>query len=133
MTHIPTRIFVGAVGGLLIAVGTGLMFQPHDFSAANGIILGDNPSQLSEIRAPGALLIISALFMLISVGRARLLEPALALIAGIYGSYGLARLFSLMIDGPPSHSLVQAMIIELVIAGLSSIAWLRFRSMQSAK
>ncbi|MEL6876367.1 MAG: DUF4345 domain-containing protein, partial [Pseudomonadota bacterium] len=101
MTHVSTRIFVGAAGGLLIVVGTGLMFQPHDFSAANGIILGDNPSQLSEIRAPGALLIISALFMLVSVGRARLLESALALITGIYGSYGLARLFSLMIDGPP--------------------------------
>ncbi|MEO0440206.1 MAG: DUF4345 domain-containing protein [Pseudomonadota bacterium] len=131
MTHVSTRIFIGAASGLLIVVGAGLMFQPHNFSAANGIILSDNPSLLSEIRAPGGLLLISALFMLVSVGRTRLLEPALALIAGIYGSYGLARLFSLMIDGPPSQSLVQAMIMELVIAGLSVIAWLRFRSTQN--
>ncbi|MEM8633645.1 MAG: DUF4345 domain-containing protein [Pseudomonadota bacterium] len=133
MTLVSTRIFVGVAGGLLLVVGTGLMFQPHDFSAANGIMVGDNPSQLSEIRAPGALLIISALFMLFSIGRARLLEPALVLITGIYGSYGLARLLSLMIDGPPVQSLFQAMILELVIAGLGMIAWQRFRSTQTSK
>lgn len=131
MTHPLTRIFVCAAGGLLIVVGTGLFFQPHDFSAANGIILDDNPSQLSEIRAPGALLMAGAIFMLLSAGRAQFLQPALALITIIYGSYGLARLFSLMIDGPPSQTLFQAMIMELVIAGLGAIAWLRYRSIQS--
>lgn len=131
MAHHFTRIFIGAAGGLLIIIGTDLLFQPHDFSAANGIILDDNPSQLSEIRAPGALLMISAIFMLLSAGRARFLQPALALITAIYGSYGFARLFSLMLDGPPSQMLVQAMIMELVIAGLGANAWLRFRSKKS--
>lgn len=131
MSHLPTRIFVGAAAGLLIVVGTGLLFQPHDFSAANGIILGDNPSLLSEVRAPGALLMISAIFMLLSVGRTQYLQSALALTTAIYGSYGLARLFSLMIDGPPSQTLFQAMIMELVIASLGVFAWLRLRSAQS--
>lgn len=131
MTHLLSRIFVGSAGGLLIVIGTSLLFQPHGFYAANEIILGDNPSQLSEIRAPGALLMISAIFMLLSVGRERFLQPALALIVVIYGSYGSARLLSLALDGIPSGSLVQAMVLELILAGLGLIAWLRFGSTES--
>ncbi|WP_430413793.1 DUF4345 domain-containing protein [Parasphingorhabdus sp.] len=131
MEHLLIRTFVGAAGGLLMAVGTGLLFQPHDFYAANDIILADNPSLMSEIRAPAALLMVSATFMMSSVGRIRFLQPALALIAVIYGSYGSARLLSLILDGTPSQSLVQAMVLELAIANLAAIAWLRFRSASS--
>ncbi len=37
----------------------------------------------------------------------------------------------MMHDRPPSQALFQAMIMELVIAGLGAIIWLRFRSTQS--
>ncbi|MEP3225413.1 MAG: DUF4345 domain-containing protein [Parasphingorhabdus sp.] len=131
MASLFTSIFIGVAGGLLIMVGTGLLFQPHEFSAAHGIILADNPSQLSEVRAPGAFLMISALFLLFSVGRTRFLQPAVALIIAIYGSYGFARLFSLMHDGLPSQALVQAMALELAVAFLGAILWLRLRFTQS--
>ncbi|SIO13945.1 protein of unknown function [Parasphingorhabdus marina DSM 22363] len=125
MAQLLPRTFAGVAGGLLMVIGAGLLFQPHNFSAANGIILGDNPSLISEIRAPGAVLMVSAIFMILGVGRERFLRPALALIMAIYGSYGLARLLSIMLDGPPSPSLVQAMILELIIASFALIFWLR--------
>lgn len=127
-----TRTFLGAAGGLLLVVGVGILFQPQDFSAANGVILGDDPSHLSEVRAPGGLLIASAVFMLCSVGRDRLIPAALTLSAAVYGTYGLSRIVGMAFDGVPSDPLVQAMYMELMIGGLSVIALRRYLNHESA-
>jgi hypothetical protein len=51
-----TSIFLTVSGLLLLAIGSTILFVPHAFYASDGIVLGNNPSLLSEIRAPGGLL-----------------------------------------------------------------------------
>ena len=81
-------------------------------------MLGNDPSLLSEIRAPGGLLATSALLILIGVFRQNLRSIALILTVLIYGSFGFSRLVSLVLDGIPSNSLLTATVIELVMAAI---------------
>ncbi|MEM9005163.1 MAG: DUF4345 family protein [Cyanobacteria bacterium P01_F01_bin.86] len=47
------RILLFVAGVILLLVGAATLLQPHAFFAAEGIMLGHNPTLLSEIRAPG--------------------------------------------------------------------------------
>ena len=71
------------------------------------------------MRAPAGLLVASAVFIILSALRARHVTLALALSALVYGSYGLARVVGILLDGYPSSPLTQAMVIELVIGAVS--------------
>lgn len=121
MKRYLTKTFLGAAGGLLIAIGAGVLFQPEAFSAANGVVLSDDASQLSEVRAPGGLLLVNGLILLLAVGRDRFTGMGLILTAVVYGTYGLSRLVGLALDGVPSQPLMQAMVIELAVAAIAMI------------
>ena len=119
MTSLIARVVLGLAGALLLFIGCSVVLTPGSFAAANGIALPDNPSLLSEVRAPGGLLLASAVFILTSALRGSFVAQAWGLSALVYGSYGLARAVSIALDGLPSASLTQAMVIELVIATVS--------------
>jgi hypothetical protein len=116
-----TFIFLTISGLLLLAIGGTILFVPHAFYASDGIVLGNDPSLLSEIRAPGGLLATSGLFILIGVFRLTLRSLALMLTVLVYCSFGLSRLLSFYLDGIPSHSLAIATVIELVMAGIGLV------------
>jgi len=92
--------------------------------------LGNDPSLLSEIRAPGGLLVISGSLILIGVFRPTLRSLALMLTVLVYGSFGLSRLLSFYLDGMPSHGLMIAMVVELVVAGIGLVMLSRQPSVQ---
>ena len=119
---IAVRFLLGLSGGLLIVIGGAILLSPEEMFAMNGITLQNNPSLLSEIRAPAGLLFASGSFVLISAFVRSWAQPALLLSSLVYSSYGLVRLLSMALDGPPSHSLVQATIIELVIGAACLLA-----------
>ncbi len=117
-------IYLTLAGLLLLTIGGAVLFAPHAFHASNGIDLGNNPTMLSEIRAPGGLLAVVAMLALISVVRHRLRAFTLPLLVLVYGSYGLARVVSMVQDGMPASSIVGAAFIELIVAIIGiAIIW----------
>ena len=111
-----TRTFLFISGLLLLGIGGAILLVPHAFHAGNGIVLGNDPSLLSEIRAPGGLLAASGVIILIGAFRRPLRSLAMVLTVLVYGSFGLARLLGLALDGMPSSGLVGSTAIELVVA-----------------
>ena len=113
-----TTAYLAMAGLLLLGIGSSLLFVPHAFHGSNGIDLGSNPNLLSEIRAPGGLLAASGTFALISVAWRDLRVFTMQVTVLVYGSFGLARLVSLAMDGMPSGSIIGAAILELLVAAV---------------
>ena len=126
-----TPLFLSFAALLLLAIGSAILLFPHAFYASDGIVLGNEPSLLSEIRAPGGLLAVSGLCVLIGAFRQSLRSSALMLTVLVYGSFGLSRLVSLSLDGSPSSSLLVATTIELVMAAIGLGILSRLPSVQS--
>lgn len=113
-----TFTFLFLSGLLLLGIGGAILLVPHGFHASNGIHLGEDPSLLSEIRAPGGLLAASAALILIGAFRRQLRPLAMVLTVLVYGSFGLSRLLGLALDGIPSSGLVGSTAIELIVAAI---------------
>ncbi|MEM8993774.1 MAG: DUF4345 domain-containing protein [Acidobacteriota bacterium] len=109
-------VFLLLSGLLLLGIGGGILLMPQAFHASNGIVLGSDPSLLSEVRAPGGLLAASAVVILLGVFRSSSRPLAMTLSILVYGSFGLARLLAFALDGLPSTGLVAATTIELTVA-----------------
>ena len=116
MKNTMTVIYLAIAGLLLLAIGGAILLAPHAFHGSNGTILGGNPNLLSEIRAPGGLLAASAIIILAGTFRTKMRVPAVQLTTLVYGSFGLARLVSMALDGVPSSSIVAATSLELIVA-----------------
>lgn len=119
-------------GVVLLYIGASVLVAPHAFYLSNEIVLGTDPSPLSEVRAPAGLLVLSGLL----VGRGafwRAYAPtSLAVAAAVYGTYGLSRLVGVLVDGWPSTGLVAAMGIELVLGAVTGALWWTGRLRRSA-
>ena len=115
MNNRLSLIFLFLSGLLLLAIGIGILLVPHAFHASNGIVLDNDPSLLSEVRAPGGLLAASSILILCGAFRRSLRSPAMVLTVLVYGSFGLARLLGLALDGIPSSGLVGSAVIELLV------------------
>jgi hypothetical protein len=114
----PTTLFLCVSGLLLLGIGSAILLASATFHASNGIVLTDDPSLLSEIRAPGALLTACALLILAGAFRRSRRPLAVLLTALVYGSFGLARLPGTALDGTPSTGIVAATLIELIVAAV---------------
>lgn len=124
MKRLATQVLLCGAGLLLMFIGGSLLLQPHDFFAANGVVLSAEPSLLSEIRGPAGLLLAGGLVAAAGAVRPALTTLGLGVSAVVYGSYGFSRLVSLGLDGVPAEGLVSAMAIELLVGTLSLVALL---------
>ncbi|MEM6867498.1 MAG: DUF4345 domain-containing protein [Cyanobacteria bacterium P01_C01_bin.121] len=111
-------LFLSISGLLLLIIGSNILLMPQSFYASDGVLLGNNPSLLSEVRASGGMLTGSALVIFAGIFRPTLRSLAMTLSVLIYGSFGLARLLSLTIDGMPSNNLLVAIVVELTVAAI---------------
>ncbi|MEL6771406.1 MAG: DUF4345 domain-containing protein [Bacteroidota bacterium] len=116
MTRLGIQLLLALAGLTLVALGAAILVTPHAFFATNGILLGSDPSLLSEIRAPGAILALSGLFVVRGVVQRSRRRQALQIATVVYGAYGAARLLSIVLDGAPGSSLLWATGIELGFA-----------------
>ena len=113
-----------AVGGLLLlAIGSAILLAPHAFHGSNGIARGEDPNLLSEIRAPGGLLAVSSLVILSGALRTQLRSRTVQLCVLVYGSFSVARLASMALDGTPATSIVGATVLELIVALVGLALW----------
>lgn len=104
-------------GGVLLAVGPAVLVQPGGFTSAPTI--GASASLMSELRAPGGLLLVAGGFVLWAGLRAERLCAALALSALLYGTFGVSRLLSVALDGVPSAAILGAAAVELLFGGVA--------------
>lgn len=108
-------ILAGLIG---VVIGAALLFTPIAFEASAGIDLENNTNLLSEIRAPGAALLLGGCFIIAGAFHAQWRFISLVLTCLFYLSYGIGRLYSGLIDGIPGETLIFATIIELGIGCL---------------
>ncbi len=118
MKNSLTVIFLFLSGMLLLVIGGTILFLPHAFYANDGILLGNDPNLLSEIRASGGLLTGSSLVILFGTFRPTLRSLVMILNILVYGSFGISRLLGMVLDGIPSNGLVIATMIELIVAAV---------------
>ena len=116
-------IISGIIG---IGIGSALLFAPVAFEASAGINLGEDINLLSEIRAPGGLLVSGGIIILLGAFIPKLRHTALVLSSLFYLSYGISRVLSLIVDGMPHSSLLFATAIEIVIGLLSLLVFVKF-------
>lgn len=122
MNRALRSVLLGIAGLMLLAIGSAMLFIPEGFFASNGVRLSADPSLMSEIRAPGGLLVASAIIVLLGAFRETHAQAGLLVAAGVFGSYGVARLVGIGMDGLPAASLLAATVIEFVVAALCSLA-----------
>ncbi|PCJ37855.1 MAG: hypothetical protein COA99_12380 [Moraxellaceae bacterium] len=126
---IKVLLVVSGLTGIII--GSGLLFAPVSFEASAGIDLGTNINLLSEVRAPGGALLVAGVLILLGAFITKLAYTSVLLSSLFYLSYGFSRLFSMIVDGVPSESLVTATIVEIVVGGLSFLVLVNFLKNQS--
>ncbi len=63
------RMTLGLAGALLLFIGASALFTPAEFAAANGVDIAALPNALSVYRAPGGILFVSAILMLLGAFR----------------------------------------------------------------
>lgn len=132
MKQIVTRLALSGSGALLGLIGGALMFDPKSFLAMNQVLVERDPGLMSELSAPSGVLIATAALMWVGAIKLRFARLALMVGAVIYGSYGIGRMVSLILHGPPSEALVSAMVIEVAVAVLLSALGLTTRSNNTA-
>ena len=108
-------VVAGVIGGLVT-------FSPEQLFALTGITLGTNPNMLSEIRAPGGVLLLAAAFVTAAAFVRPWRRSALAVSAFLYLGYAFGRMVSVAVDGVPADDLLWALAIELVLGALSVLA-----------
>ncbi|WP_165978932.1 DUF4345 domain-containing protein [Antarcticimicrobium luteum] len=129
MTHsFWTNFILFLAGAVAAGIGLAGLIWPVAFHASSGIVLGDNPSLMSEVRAPAAALLVAGGFILASVRVARWRPAAIRVSAAVYLTYGLARVYSIAVDGAPDGMLLMAAAVELIIGGICGMMILRSRA-----
>lgn len=119
------KIALGLSGLTALAIGAAILTAPHAFYASYGITLGQDPSLLSELRAPGAGLAGFGLVMLLGLWRRAVLPASVAAALVVFIAFPAGRLVGLASDGMPSGSVLGALFVELVIAALCLAAFRR--------
>lgn len=109
-------------GSVAIGVGVAVLFFPESMFGRYGIVDAASQDLLSELRAPGALLLGAGAVMLTSAWKRSLRRLACLLASLVYGSYALGRVVSWMIDGTPSGLLLAATTVEVLLALMSLFA-----------
>ncbi|KAJ55143.1 membrane protein [Actibacterium mucosum KCTC 23349] len=127
------KITLGISGATALAIGTFITLAPHAFYASYGITLGPNPNLLSELRAPGAGLAVLGAIMLAGPIRAAMAPIALAVALTVYLAFPVGRIVGIVLDGMPSGSVIGALAIEVVIAGLLLVAFKPMRTASSGR
>ena len=99
--------------------------MPQVFYASYGITLGTDANLLSELRAPAAGLAALGATMLMGLVRETWRDLAISAALLVFLAFPIGRIIGIFVDGMPSSSIMGALIIELVIAGLSLAAFSR--------
>ncbi|GAB4512684.1 MAG: hypothetical protein Tsb0019_09550 [Roseibium sp.] len=96
-----------------LAIGSLVVFAPAFLFGLNRIALDPSAAMMSEIRAPGVLLLLGGALAAGGLVSKAFERPALLVSAGLLLCYGVGRMISLPLDGLPPASLLIATAVEL--------------------
>jgi hypothetical protein len=119
------KIALGVAGITSLGIGAFILAAPHAFYASYGIVLGQDPSLLSELRAPGAGLAAFGAVMLAGIVRPALRQVAVVAALTVFLAFPAGRVLGLVADGLPSGAILGALVLELAIAGVCLFAFRR--------
>lgn len=114
----------------LFATGIGAvtLFAPVEAFGKLGIDLGGQINLLSFIRAAGgAFVATSGIVIILGVFVAKLTFTSTMIATLMFLSFGIARIFSMAIDGMPADVVVAAIVLEMIIGLAGVFALLKYR------
>ena len=114
-------------GIIFAAVGATLLLAPAVMHGSNGVVLGSDPSLLSEIRAPGGALLALGALVLAGAFSLRLTYPATVIAATVYLAYGFSRILSMALDGLPAPGLILVAVLEIALGVVNGVLLMRLR------
>ncbi|MGB7243563.1 MAG: DUF4345 domain-containing protein [Sulfitobacter sp.] len=117
------KVTLGISGLTAAGIGGIILVAPHAFYASYGITLGDDPSLLSELRAPAAGLLTLGVLMLVGIWRSAMAQLAVAAALTVFLAFPMGRLVGLAVDGVPSFGIIGALVLEIAIAVLCIFAF----------
>jgi len=109
----------GAIAGL---IGGLVTFAPEQLFALSGIVLGTDPNMMSEVRAPGGVLLGAAIFVASAAFVRSWQVPALTLSVLLYLGYAFGRVVAISTNGLPGTDLLWALAIEVALGIFSLMA-----------
>ncbi len=116
MTKSKFPKIVLCISGLIAsAIGGMIQISPVDFYAGNNIDIGGNVNLLSEIRASSGALLAYGVLIFTGAFVSQLTFTSMVLATLLFLSYGLSRFASMVVDGMPVNSLIEAGIVEVLV------------------
>ncbi|WP_422376002.1 DUF4345 domain-containing protein [Roseibium sp.] len=112
MSRVAPKVALALSALTFVSIGGLIVFAPAFLFGLNQVQLDPSAALMSEIRAPGALILLAAGIAIAGLLRETMERPALLVSAGLLLAYGVGRLISLPLDGLPPVSLVIAMAVE---------------------
>ena len=116
------KLTFGAAGATALGIGGVILIAPDPFYQGYAISLGDNPSLLSELRAPAAGLVVLGGTMLAGLVRRGWSQLAFAAALIVFIAWPLGRIVGIVADGLPSDGILGALGLELLIGALLVLA-----------
>lgn len=116
------KLTLGVAGLSALGIGLAITLAPHSFYASYGVVIGDDPSLLSEVRAPGANLAMLGVVIVAGAVRPSMARLSAALGAAVFWAFAAGRGVSLALDGAPDAGILIALAAEAAIGGLCLLA-----------
>lgn len=117
-----------AFSGLIaVAIAGAILVSPSLFYAGYGIDVAGNATLVNELKAPAGMLLSAGVLMLAGAFMPRYIAISLVTATAVYLSYGLSRVVSIAVDGPPHDGMVSAASIEIAIGAICLLTLLHFR------
>jgi hypothetical protein len=122
--YLKVLLFIAGLIGF--SIGVALLFFPIAFEASAEIHLNKNDfNLLSEIRSSGGTLIVFGTVILMGAFKTSLTKISLQTAILLYFAYGFSRLYSIIVDGIPSQTILSAAISEIVIGAICTIFYFK--------
>ncbi len=124
---VTAKLLLLTAGTIAILVGLADVLVPILNEAGVGVLIGNDPSLINELRASGGGLLAVGLFIFAGAVIAHLTSAATLLASMVYLGFGGARLFSMVVDGLPNVQLLAINAVEIAIGAWSLVVFLKFR------
>ena len=121
------KIILFVAGLNLIVLGLWRLLDPVSFCAFSGILLSNDVTLLNEMRAGGGGIVGFGLLIFLGTFIEKLRYTSTIVAFTLFLSYGLARVLSLGLDGPPAMELYKGIIGEFVMGSIILTAFIRYR------
>ncbi len=110
----------------LVGIGSWRLFAPISFAKNNAMDLNNQISLINEGRGAGGEIVAIGVLIILGIFIKKLTYTSSIIGPVLYLGFGVARLFSFLVDGHPGEMAVTAMIGEFVMGGIGLFALIKY-------